>query len=100
MMTSAASKLSHKDFLRLLRLLTALVLLAAPGWAQSSDQTSAPSSDQTAATSSSQAAPPTAPPTAEDLLRQAEAALQKEDYAAAARILEAYLEQNPKEYQA
>ena len=100
MTVAAASKLSHTNFLRLLRLLAALVLLVAPGWApgwaQSPDQTSAPSSAATATPSSSQATPPTA----EELLRQAEEALQKEDYAAAAKVLESYLEQEPEDYRA
>ncbi|MBI4442896.1 MAG: tetratricopeptide repeat protein [Acidobacteria bacterium] len=90
------SRFRAGDVIYSLCLLAALELLAAPGWAQSSDPASAPSSAPTAATASSQAAPPNA----EDLLRQAEAALQKEDYAAAAKILETYLEQVPEDYRA
>ncbi|MBI4463880.1 MAG: tetratricopeptide repeat protein [Acidobacteria bacterium] len=71
----AKSGLSHKFFLPLLRFLAVaffLVFLVRVGVAQ----------------------------TAEDLLQQAEAALQKEDYAAAAKLLETYLAQKPEDYRA
>ena len=42
--------------------------------------------------------PAATPP--DELLRQADAALQKEDYASAAQALEAYLAQNPQDYRA